>query len=290
MVANRTQIPFVVDCLVEISAGKFASTPVVGASVTFKRRTSEASVSVYETETGEVAIVPTTDDTGRIRGWVEEGAYTITVTGGIPFIAATEYAWDTLSGRGIENPRVGEGSIWRKDLRKDENFNDTQSILESLMPTGAILSYGGTVAPAGFLLTDGKEYSTTERNRLFKVIGYNFGGAGSKFAVPNTLGRSIIGAGGGAGLTVRTIGEKGGTETVTLTIGQLPSHKHELTNESNTPLFIPYVSGGNPNPHETNINSTNGYNNGFVVTSFVGENEAHNNISPFVACGGIIKT
>lgn len=288
--ANRTQIPFVVDTLVEISTGKFASTPVVGASVTFKRRTSEASVSVYETEKGEVAIVPTTDSTGRIKGWVEEGAYTITVTGGVPFIAVTEYAWDTLSGRGIENPRVGEGSIWRKDLRQDENLNDTQSVLESLIPTGTILHYGGTVAPAGFLLTDGKKYSTTEHNRLFKVIGYNFGGTGSEFAVPNTLGRSIVGAGAGAGLTARTIGEKGGAETVTLTIGQLPAHKHELTNESNTPLFIPYVSGGNPNPHEANINSSNGYNNGFVVTSFVGGNEAHNNISPFVVGSGIIKT
>jgi microcystin-dependent protein len=307
--ANRIELPFVVDCLVEISEGKFASTPVVGATVTIKRRTSELAVSVYETEKGEVAIVPTTDREGRIQGWVEEGAYTITVTGGIPYIAATEYAWDALSGRGIENPRVGEGVIWRKDLRKDENYNDTQSVLEALIPTGTILSYGGTVSPAGFLLTDGKAYSTETYNRLFKVIGYEFGKPeAGKFAVPNTLGRSIIGTGSGAGLTARTIGEKGGAETIALTAAQLashshgvtdPSHRHVLTNESNTPLNIPYVKGGNANPSEANMNSSAGYNNGFVVTSYnttgitvnaTGEGQAHPNMHPFSVLTGIIKT
>jgi microcystin-dependent protein len=287
---NRIQLDLVVDTLFEVSGGKLASTPVVGAAVVIKSRTSEITPTVYETEKGEVAVVPTTDSNGRINGWVGEGAYTITVTGGTPYIAATEYAWDALSGRGIENPRVGEGSIWRKDLRKDANFNDTQSVLEALVPTGTLLAYGGTVAPTSFLLTDGKEYSTITYNRLFKVIGYNFGGAGEKFAVPNTLGRSILGTGLGAGLAARTIGEKGGAETVTLTVGQLPSHKHQLAEEFGNPLDIPFVGGGNPTPLGANMNSTNGYDNGFVFTTFVGENEAHNNMSPFTVATGIIKT
>jgi microcystin-dependent protein len=288
MSANRVQISFVCDTLVEADA-HLVSAPVVGASVTIAKRTGGGPPTVYEKETGSGATVPTTDSNGRINGWVEEGAYTLTVTGGTPYIAATQYAWDALSGRGIEHSRVGEGSIWRSDLRQDENFNDAQSVLESLVPTGTMFDFGGTVAPAGYLFRDGKSYSTAEYNRLFKVIGYNFGGSGANFNVPNTLGRIIIGAGAGAGLTTRTIGEKGGTETVTLTIAQLASHRHALANESGTPLDIPYIGGGNPTPLGANMNNGNGYDNGFVVTTYIGENEPHTNMSPFLVVPGIIK-
>lgn len=243
--ANRIQIPFVVDTLEENpeSSGKFVSRPVVGASVTIKSRTSEAAVTVYATEKEAGAIVPTTDSNGRINGWVEEGAYTITVTGGKPFIAATVYNWDALSGRGIENPRVGAESIWKGDLRKDENHNDTNSVLEFLVPTGTILDFGGTVAPTGFLLTDGKKYPTAEYNRLFKVIGYNYGGAGAEFAVPDTRGRSRIGTGSGPGLTVRAIGAKEGTETVILSVGQIATHSHTQTPVSGSANVSGGVSG-----------------------------------------------
>lgn len=289
--ANRIQLGLIVDTLVEISTGKFASAPVVGASVTIKKRTGAGAVEVYEHETGEVAIVPTTDSNGRIKGWAKEGAYVLTVTGGTPYIAATEYAWDALSGRGIEHLRVGEESIWRSDLRKDENPNDATSVLEALVPTGTFLDFGGTVAPPGYLLTDGKAYSTETYARLFGVIGYTFGKPKEKeFNVPNTLGRVRVGAGAGAGLTVRILGAKEGTETVTLTEKQMPSHKHQLATEEGTPLNVPWVAGGNPNPSNANISSTNGYNNGFVFTTYVGENEAHSNMQPFIVACGIIKT
>jgi microcystin-dependent protein len=307
MAANRIEIPFVVDTLVTVS-GKEVSTPVVGASVTIEKRTGAGAVKVYAKETGAGETVPTTDSNGRINGWVEEGAYVLSVAGGTPFIALTGFSFDALSGRGIENPRIGAESVWRTDLRKDENPNDEKSVLESLIPTGTILAYGGTSAPAGFLFTDGKGYSTTTYNRLFKVVGYEFGKPkAGEFNVPNTLGRVIIGAGAGAGLTARTLGEKGGTETVVLTAKQLaehthgitdPKHRHVLTNESNTPLFIPYEGGGNPTAHSANMYSTAGYDNGFVVTSYnttgvtvnaTEGKEGHPNMPPFLVANGIIK-
>jgi microcystin-dependent protein len=245
MPANRVQIPFVVDTLEENppEEGKFVSRPVVGATVTVKSRTSEASVTVYGTEKEPGAVVPTTDSNGRINGWVEEGAYTITVTGGKPFIAATTYAWDALSGRGIENGRVGAESIWKSDLRKDTNHNDTQSALEFLLPTGASLNFYGETAPSGFLLEDGKKYSTTEYNRLFKVIGYKYGGSGSEFAVPDSRGRVNVGAGSGPGLTVRTLAAKEGAETVALTVGQLAPHTHTQTPVGGSASVSGSVSG-----------------------------------------------
>src|ERR1700677_2290875 len=245
MANNRIEIPFVVDTLEENpeSSGKFASRPVVGATVTIKSRTSEASVVVYGTEKEAGAIVPTTDSQGRINGWVEEGAYTIRVTGGKPFIAATEYAWDALSGRGVENPRIGEEQIYRKDLRKDENHNDTQSILEALVPTGTMLAFAGESAPAGYLLQDGKSYSTTEYNRLFKVIGYKYGGSGGNFNVPDSRGRVIIHAGSGPGLAVRTLASTGGAETIKLTTAQIESHAHTQTPVGGSAAVSVTVSG-----------------------------------------------
>ena len=91
MAANRVQFPFVVDTVEENpeSSGKFVSRPVVGASVTIENRVTAKPATVYGTETEPGAIVPTTDTNGKITGWIEEGAYKITVTGGKPFIAVT---------------------------------------------------------------------------------------------------------------------------------------------------------------------------------------------------------
>lgn len=245
MPANRIQLPFVVDTLEENpeGMGKFVSRPVVGATVTVKSRTSEASVTVYGTEKEAGAVVPTTDSNGRINGWVEEGAYTVTVTGGKPFIAATTYAWDALSGRGIENGRVGSESIWRADLRKDVDHNDTQSVLEALVPTGTMLDFAGEAAPAGYLLRDGKSYPTAEYNRLFKVIGYKYGGSGANFNVPDSRGRVIVGAGSGPGLTVRTIAAKEGAEAIALSTGQLAAHTHTQTSVGGSANVSGSVSG-----------------------------------------------
>ncbi len=225
---NRIQLPFVVDTLEEnpVESGKFVSRPVVGATVIIKHRDSEAAVVVSAVEGEESPIVPTTDSNGRINGWVEEGAYIITVSGGKPFIASQKMAWDALSGRGIENGRVGAESVWKGDLKKDTNTNDINSVLEFLIPTGVSLDFRGESAPAGFLLEDGKSYSTATYNRLFKIIGYKYGGSGANFNVPDSRGRVNIGAGAGPGLTVRVLATTGGTETVALITAQLAAHTH----------------------------------------------------------------
>lgn len=222
---NRIAIPFVVDTQVEVE-GKQVATPVVGASVRIESRRSAEPVVVSAVEAEESPIEPTTDEDGRINGWVEEGAYLITVSGGKPFIAAQHMAWDALSGRGIENKSVGEASIHKADLKADENANDTESVLEFLIPTGVSLDYRGESAPAGFLLEDGKSYATATYNRLFKVIGYKYGGSSANFNVPDSRGRVNIGSGTGVGLTARVLAAKEGTETVAITEAQLAAHTH----------------------------------------------------------------
>jgi microcystin-dependent protein len=45
---------------------------------------------------------------------------------------------------------------------------------------------------------------------------------------PNLSGRFIVGAGQGTGLSNRNVGDTGGTENHTLTVGQLPAHNHNV--------------------------------------------------------------
>jgi len=255
--ANRIQIPFIVDTLEENPAesGKEVSRPVVGATVKVKRRDTEAEVNIFAAETGEGSFGSVvTDASGRIPGWLPEGPYLLTIGGGKPFIATMHFAWDALSGRGVEHDRIStrggsgegdevEGAVWKDNLRVDSDHNDKQSVLEFLLPTGASLDFRGESAPAGFLLEDGKEYDTTEYNRLFKVIGYKYGGEGTKFKVPDSRGRVNIGAGAGPGLTVRTLAATGGTETVAISAAQLAAHTHGQTSVGGSASVSGSVSG-----------------------------------------------
>eukprot|EP01116_Phalansterium_solitarium_P000709 TRINITY_DN10554_c0_g1_i3.p1 TRINITY_DN10554_c0_g1~~TRINITY_DN10554_c0_g1_i3.p1 ORF type:complete len:115 (-),score=23.70 TRINITY_DN10554_c0_g1_i3:193-537(-) len=56
------------------------------------------------------------------------------------------------------------------------------------------------------------------------------------FAVPDFRGRVAVGAGKGPGLSDYFIGQTGGTESVTLTVSQLPSHNHQLAINSNAAM------------------------------------------------------
>lgn len=61
------------------------------------------------------------------------------------------------------------------------------------IPVGTILPYGGTTAPAGFLLCNGGAISRTTYANLFSVIGtaYGAGDGNTTFNLPNGTGRYI---------------------------------------------------------------------------------------------------
>jgi microcystin-dependent protein len=81
--------------------------------------------------------------------------------------------------------------------------------------------------PVDWAACNGQTLSVANYNALFALIGTAYGGDGvNNFGVPNLNGRVPIGQGVGTGLTARTIGQTGGTETVALTIAQLPMHNH----------------------------------------------------------------
>jgi microcystin-dependent protein len=66
-----------------------------------------------------------------------------------------------------------------------------------------------------------------ENEALFQLLGTTYGGDGqSTFGLPNLQGRVPLCQGAADSGTSHTMGETGGSETVTLTAQQLPVHSH----------------------------------------------------------------
>lgn len=96
------------------------------------------------------------------------------------------------------------------------------------IPAGSIFAWGGSAAPAGFLLCDGSAVSRTTYATLFGAISTDWGtGDGSTtFNLPDPRGKALIGAGTGSGLTNRVRATSGGAETLVLSTANLPVHDH----------------------------------------------------------------
>jgi microcystin-dependent protein len=94
---------------------------------------------------------------------------------------------------------------------------------------GEIRMFAGNFAPVGWALCDGQLLAISENEALFTLIGTIYGGDGQiTFGLPDLRGRIPIHRGAGPGLSSRTVGERGGTEDITLTINQMPSHAHAM--------------------------------------------------------------
>lgn len=94
---------------------------------------------------------------------------------------------------------------------------------------GQIMMFAGNFAPQGWAFCNGQLLSIAQNTALFSLLGTTYGGNGTTtFALPNLQGRAPMHHGQGAGLSPRSLGEQGGTESVTLTSTQLPAHSHTL--------------------------------------------------------------
>jgi microcystin-dependent protein len=135
-------------------------------------------------------------------------------------------------------------------------------------------------APKGWAMCNGQFLPINQNQALFSLLGTTYGGNGqTTFALPDLRGQAPIHRGSG-----HTLGEKGGEQAHTLTIPEMPTHRHVVnanssaTGGNNSPLNR-FLGGGN-NVYQSPQNPT-ALNPGMV--SPTGGSQAHLNMQPFLA-------
>jgi len=100
-------------------------------------------------------------------------------------------------------------------------------------------------SPKGYAACNGDLLPISQNTALFSLLGTTYGGDGkSTFALPDLSGRVPVGDGQGPGLSLRSQGEQGGEETVTLLVSEIPNHTHIIKERPLAPL-----AGGANNTH-----------------------------------------
>jgi microcystin-dependent protein len=135
-------------------------------------------------------------------------------------------------------------------------------------------------APRGWALCNGQLLPINQNQGLFSLLGTTFGGDGRvNFGLPDLRGRTPIHVGGS-----HTLGERGGEQAHTLSIGELPTHTHVLNATSNpgTQLipagnYLAKAAPANPYAPATSLTALNA---GSVAN--VGGSQAHLNMMPFL--------
>jgi microcystin-dependent protein len=174
--------------------------------------------------------------------------------------------------------------------------NKVKAEINSTNPfIGEIMLVGFGFAPEGWAFCNGQLLQISSNSALFSLLGTTYGGDGEvTFGLPDLRGRVPVHVGGfsgtGPGLSQYNLGQKGGTETVTLTPQQMPSHNHLLNvnssgGNSNTPTnnYIASNSEGIKHYSDTAGSTANSANIGNT-----GGGSAHNNIQPYQGVNYVI--
>ena len=155
--------------------------------------------------------------------------------------------------------------------------------------------FAGNFAPRGWAFCNGQLLPVSQNTALFSLIGTTYGGDGrTTTALPNLEGRAPMHPGRGPGLTARRLGQRGGTEMVTLSEAQMPNHNHTLR-AANVPFGTVQAPAGDRalNRASANVYQTNTANNMVDMNADalpidVGGSLPHNNLQPFLTMSFII--
>jgi microcystin-dependent protein len=165
-----------------------------------------------------------------------------------------------------------------------------------------IVMFGGNFAMQNYAFCDGQLIAISQNTALFSILGTTYGGNGqTTFALPDLRGRVPLHVGNdtGPGLSPYALGEKTGSETVTLSVGQMPAHNHALLmhgEPSNTnaaagaSLSLGPVTGSGPNASLLSLYNTNAPNGALAAgsISYTGGAQPVPNIQPLLAVNFVI--
>lgn len=175
---------------------------------------------------------------------------------------------DTAEPAALVSPHSGKTFYAGKCYNAQGDLH--QSTLDSNPYVGEIMLFAGNFAPLNWLPCAGQLIPISEYDTLFALIGTTYGGDGQNtFGLPDFRGRITIGAGQGAGLSNRTIGEQAGTPSITLTNSQTPTQS------------VPVVQARTVGTAATSL--TTGRIDATKSLSTNGGGQAHNNMPPVCA-------
>ena len=147
-------------------------------------------------------------------------------------------------------------------------------------------------APKGWALCNGQLLQIAENDALFSLIGTVYGGDGvTTFALPDLRGRVNLGLGQGPGLSLYSLGQKGGAESVALTANQVGAHTHNIAAASSATAADPgsTVIPGTPAAN-TAFYASAGADTALAPSAIgsAGSGGAHENRQPFTVINYII--
>jgi microcystin-dependent protein len=145
-------------------------------------------------------------------------------------------------------------------------------------------------APTGWATCDGQILPISQNTALFSLLGTTYGGNGqSNFALPNLQGSLPMFWGQGPGLSLRNIGETGGSQAVTLLNTEMPLHSHQVAPGTGVATADPSGAGLGPSPSRPYAASTTpGTAMSPFALSATGGSQPHNNLPPFLVLNFII--
>jgi microcystin-dependent protein len=145
-------------------------------------------------------------------------------------------------------------------------------------------------APKGWAFCDGQLMPLSQNTALFSLLGTVYGGDGkSTFALPDLQGSVPMHPGNfgpGPGLSQHSLGEMGGSETVTLLDSEMPVHTH-------TVMSVATTFGANTNVPTGNAFAESAQGNAYTPAANlvqmseealtpVGGDQPHNNMQPYL--------
>ncbi len=162
---------------------------------------------------------------------------------------------------------------------------------------GEVRLFAGNFPPRNWAFCHGQLLNISSNTALFSILGTTYGGNGqTTFALPDFSSRTPIGQGQGPGLSPVDLGEQAGSETVTLSVNQIPAHSHALNASANGPTLN--TASGNllasqsrsnggtmPNVYVPAANST--AMNSTAIGN-VGGGQPFNNMQPYLGMNHII--
>lgn len=185
---------------------------------------------------------------------------------------------------------AASGSIQAANLQLSGNaaVNGTVTAAQfnghGTIPVGGIIMWSGSSVPAGWALCNGSQ------------------------GTPDLRGRFVLGSGQAGGLSNRRIGDRGGTETETLTVSQIPAHSHGASTSigsggahshgyqsgagSRQGLKFAGWNGGEIGGHIQNNRTSNEGSHSHSASTTIsntGGGQPHNNMPPFYVLAFIMR-